>query len=322
MASNVIKYINNALLLDGMKKEMALASVLATAVISGFAIFANKFGVTGINSSVYTFARLIIVAAIMFATIFFLGNFSQLKKLSRKQWLSLAAVGLVGGSIPFLLFFRGLQLVSGPAGSFIQKTMFIFVAIVAVAFLKEKLNLGMIVGGILLLAGNFIFLQLWTQDFAWGTGHTLVLIATLFWAVENTYSKYLLRNMPGNVLAFGRMSFGSLFILVYLAFTGEIALMASLTQDQMLWILATSVILFGYVLTWYNGLKDLSVTAATSILLLGSPITTALNHFFSDAAIIPAQILGTVMILAVIIIMLVIAEKITLPFQQQSRDVS
>src|SRR3989304_2265047 len=33
MASNVIKYINNALLLDGMKKEMALASVLAKACI-------------------------------------------------------------------------------------------------------------------------------------------------------------------------------------------------------------------------------------------------------------------------------------------------
>jgi drug/metabolite transporter (DMT)-like permease len=37
------------------------------------------------------------------------------------------------------------------------------------------------------------------------------------------------------------------------------------------------VLLFGYVTTWYSGLKLIPVTVATSILLLGAPITSLLS---------------------------------------------
>ena len=43
------------------------------------------------------------------------------------------------------------------------------------------------------------------------------------------------------------------------------------------WVLFTAALLLGYVLTWYVGLKQVPVTVATCILLLGSPITTLLQ---------------------------------------------
>src|SRR3989338_4101548 len=132
----MIKYINGFAISIHMKKESALFLVLATAFISGFSIFINKFGVAGINSSIFTFGKNTAVAIFLLSIILMTGNFRKFADLKRKQWLDLAAVGLIGGSIPFLLFFRGLQLTSAAAGSFIQKMMFIFVAVTAVFFLR------------------------------------------------------------------------------------------------------------------------------------------------------------------------------------------
>ena len=43
--------------------------------------------------------------------------------------------------IAFLLFFSGLAMASAPTAAFIHKTMFIWVALMAVPFLGERLGL-------------------------------------------------------------------------------------------------------------------------------------------------------------------------------------
>ena len=82
--------------------------VLATAVISGFSIFINKFGVAITNPYIFAFLKNFWVVLFLSAIIFAAGNFSDLRKLSRKQWGMLIIIGLVGGSIPFLLFFLAI----------------------------------------------------------------------------------------------------------------------------------------------------------------------------------------------------------------------
>jgi len=54
-----------------------------------------------------------------------------------------------------------------------------------------------------------------------------------------------------------------------------------ITLSQISWVLITAVILFGYVITWYSGLKYIPVSQATVILLLGSPITTLLSFIWT-----------------------------------------
>ena len=291
-----------------MKKELAIMAVFATAIISGFSIFINKFAISGMNSSIFTFGKNVMVAMFLAGIILMSGNFSKIKELKKKEWLSLIIVGLIGGSIPFVLFFKGLQLTNSAAGSFIHKTMFIFVAILAIYFLKEKLHKAVFAGAILLLAGNFMILKL--SNFAWTTGSTMILIATLFWAVENTYSKKLLAGMDGNVLAFGRMFFGSVFIMIYLAFTGEIKLLVSLNQNQLGWIMFTTIVLLSYVVTWYNGLQHVKATIATSILLLGSPVTTLLNYVLSGTVLTIGEVAGMISIATGLVIVVMFSEKL------------
>jgi drug/metabolite transporter (DMT)-like permease len=269
--------------------------VFLTALISGFSIFINKFGVGIFKSSeIYTFLRVALVALILGSIL--LIDSKKIKSIKKREWVLLALIGLIGGSIPFLLFFKGLKITSSAEGSFIHKTMFLWVAILATLFLKEKIDRKFLFGALILLFANALLLKKFS--FSPDRGDLLILIATIFWAIENTLSKYLLStpNLDGKTLAFGRMFFGAIFILVYLIFTNQASQIFVLNSKQVFWVLITGIILLFYVLTWYSGLRYIPVSKATAILLLGSPITTALN-LISGAKIPSQEIISGILIL-------------------------
>lgn len=275
-----------------------LLLVFSTALISGFSIFLNKYSVSVINPYIFTFLKNVLVALALCGAIFVVKKWPELKALTKKQWLLLTAIGLIGGSIPFLLFFKGLSLATAAQGSFIHKTMFIFVMILAAVFLKERISKNFLIGALLLLLGNLLALKALPVSF--GSGDALILLATLLWAMENTLAKYVLKDVSGAIVAWGRMFFGAIFILGYLSVTGQIGLMNQLTAGQIGWTAITAILLFGYVMTWYNGLKYIPASLATAILLIGSPITTFLS-LISGGGITTKQILAIIFILAGII---------------------
>jgi drug/metabolite transporter (DMT)-like permease len=272
--------------------------VFLTALVSGFSIFINSFGVKGFDSSVFVFSKNIVVALFLLSIILLFNQFNELKKLSIKHWKQLIVIGFIGGSIPFLLFFKGLQMTAGTASAFIHKTIFIYIAIFALIFLKEKLNKGFFIGALLLLMGNYFLIK---PDFNFSVGHVLILIATLFWAAENTFAKYVLKELSGTIVAFGRMFFGSLIILLFLIFNGKFSIVFNMSIVQYLWILVTSVFLLLYVLTYYNGLKHIKVTTAACVLTLGLPITTILNFIYKGTIISLNQSIGILLIIAGIV---------------------
>jgi drug/metabolite transporter (DMT)-like permease len=275
-----------------MEKRSAFLLVLSTAIISGFSIYMNKFAVKGIDSDVFTFSKNLIVGIFMLSFVLFFSGFSELRRLSRKDWFTLLLIGAIGGSIPFLLFFKGLQLTTAASASLIHKSMFVFVILLAFIFLKERPDKKILFAVGLLLAGNYLMIK---PAFSFNLGDLFILSATALWATENTFSKYALNSLSGNTVAFGRMVFGSLFVLIYLFFTGKSTLLLNLTMPQIQWVLITSGMLVLYVVSWYNGLKYIDVSLATSVLLLGSPITTLLS-LTSGATISTGQAFGILLL--------------------------
>jgi len=255
-----------------MRKGVLL--IFLTAIISGCSIFINQFGVSTINPYIFTGLKNIVVAIMIGCLLLIMKEWRLLKNLRKKQWLLLLAIGLVGGSIPFLLFFKGLALTGAAQGSLIHKTMFIYVMIFATVFLKERVNKKFLFCGLLLLSGNAFLFRFIPHNL--GKGDVFILIATLLWAVESVASKHALKELPSKIVAWGRMFFGSIFILIFLAVIGQISLLTSLNIGQIWWVVITSVLLFGYVMTWYSGLRHVPVFLAAVILLLGLPITTLL----------------------------------------------
>lgn len=255
--------------------------IFSTAIISGFSIFINRFGVATTNPYVFTGLKNIIVAVLICAVLLITKDWKSLKTLNIKQWKSLVIIGLIGGSIPFLLFFKGLSLTTSAQGSFIHKTMFIYVIILAALFLKEKINKKLLAGGLFLLMGSAYLLRYIPHSL--GMGDLFIVLAVLFWAIENIISKKILNELSYQIVSWGRMFFGSIFIIIFLVVTGQISLMVSLNSGQIIWILITSVLLFGYVMTWYSGLRSMPVSLSSTILLLGAPITTLLSFLYTGA---------------------------------------
>ena len=285
----------------GMKNKGYIL-VFLTALISGFSIFINKFGVSLANPYIFTGLKNIVVAVFLGSLLIIFKDFKILKGLEKKDWILLVLIGFIGGSVPFLLFFKGLSLTTAAQGSFFHKTMFLYVAILAAVFLKEKISREFLIGALFLLSSSALILK--TVPHSFGKGDLYIVLAALLWAGENVLSKYTLRKLSGRVVAWGRMFFGSLFILLFLLMTSQISLLGALTPNQMVWVLITSLLLFGYVITWYSGLKSVPVSKATCILLLGSPITTLFSFAFLNSTVVSAEIFGVSLTLLGLILVL------------------
>lgn len=283
-------------------KNKGYLLVLGTAIISGVSIFVNQFGVKVINPYIFAGLKNLVVAILLLCLIFLFREWKSLIKFKIKEWLTLVLIGLVGGSIPFLFFFKGLSLTSGATTSFVHKTMFIYIVVLAVIFLKEKINKNLVIGALLILAGSMMLLKIF-NGFQFGYGEFLVLIATLFWAAEQIISKKALENISPKIVAWGRMFFGFLFIFIFWLATGQMNLLGSLGIAELSWIWITAIFLLGYVLTWYSGLKYLKVSTAVCILSLGAPITSLLE--MAQKGIFDWQIFGgsVIMFLGIVVVL-------------------
>jgi len=278
-----------------MNEKKGIILVLTTALISGVSIYVNSLGVKFANPYVFTGMKNLAVGAFILALILLVKDYKKIKALHKKQWLKLLLVGLIGGAVPFLLFFQGLTMTMAAKGSFIHKTMFIFVSFLAIYFLKEKINKGMLIGLGSLLVGLVLFLGIQPQALAWVD--LLIMIATLLWAVEIIISKNLLKNISANVVAGARMFFGGIFIMMLLLVSGQFGEIMAYGSEQWLWIGITSVFLLGYVMTFYHGLKHVRASVATSILALGAPITGLIALIAQDGITwAPQKTLGFLLI--------------------------
>lgn len=277
-----------------MGEKRGLMLVLLTALVSGVSIFANSFAVRGFDPFAFTFLKNAVVAVFLLSTIILIKELPALRKLTKKQVSKLAAIGLVGGSIPFLLFFYALKMATAINAGFLHKTLFIWATLFAIILLKEKVNKVFIAAAFLLLAGNFLLFNI----SGFGLPEILILGATMLWALENSISKNALKELSGTVVGFGRMFFGSIFILAFLSLTGSLEPVLSLSIPQIQWVLITALLLFGYVFTFYSGLKHLPVHKATAVLLLAQPITAVLSLAFLGKAISVQQGIGLTLIVA------------------------
>ena len=293
-----------------MGENKGLILVLATAIISGFSIFLNSFVVKGFNPFVFTTLKNAFVAVFLISAILLLGEWKNLAKLTNQQWAKLAAVGLIGGSIPFLMFFYALKIASSATtAGFLQKTIFIWATIFAVVFLREKINKMFIAGAILLLLGNFL---LFSNLSVFGLPEMLVLAAAVMWGAEIVLAKHLLSDLYGRIVAFGRMFFGAGFMLLFLAGTGQMQEIGALGTEHWMWVGITGILLFLYVFTFYTGLKYTTVSKATAVLLLGQPITGILSMVFSGKAIGFNEAIGFMLMVAGVVLIIGITYFATL----------
>ena len=280
------------------RRSAGIALAFATACISGVSIYLNGRAVKHFgDATVYTTAKNLVAAAVLVAVALVAarrGPGTAAGPVSRRQWLQLFAVGVIGGSVPFVLFFEGLARAEATQAAFIQKTLVIWVALLAVPLLKERLGALQYVAIALLVAG-----QAWLVGSAgtitFGEGEAMILVATLLWAVEVVYVKHLIGPLSPRLLAAARMGFGSAILIAWVAVSGKWGGLTGLDAAQWRWILLTGLLLTAYVATWYEALARAQAVDVTAVLVFGAVVTAILAGAIDDAAV---SVAGTIAIAA------------------------
>jgi drug/metabolite transporter (DMT)-like permease len=259
---------------------------LATAAISGVSIFANGLAVKQLpDPALYTTLKNGIAAVLLIGLAAATVRPASIRAIPRRSWGWLLLIGAIGGSIPFVLFFTGLAQASAPSAAFIHKTLFIWVALLAVPFLGERLGLAQLGALAVLLVGQALILT--PAGVTWGTGETLIAIATLLWAAETIVARRVLASVPSAVVAAARLGLGLVVLVGYLAVTGGLAGITALQPAQWGWVLLTGLFLGAYVATWFGALQRAPASLVTAILVLGAPVTAGIQALWTGK--VPAE---------------------------------
>ncbi|NMC36012.1 DMT family transporter [Candidatus Beckwithbacteria bacterium] len=262
-----------------MNKGIQLAFI--TAFVSGVSIFINKFAVGAITPPlVFTATKNVGVGLVIIALLIFSRKISQLKSLSKQQIKQLVLIGIIGGSIPFYLFFTGLSQIPAINAALIHKTLVLWVALFGLRFLKENISYLQLGAIFLLFASNALVGGF--SGLSFSTGELMILAATLFWAVENIIAKKALKTLDPDLLTGARMGFGSLILLAFsfIFYPQSVAQVFSLTGTQYFWLGATALTLLAYVMTWYRALKYAPATLVTTVLVASTLVTNVLSAIF------------------------------------------
>ncbi len=270
---------------------LALASV--TALVSGVAVYLNGMGVRSVgDATTYTMAKNLVAALVLVAVgVTVVGRSSPATPSSgRHSWLTpRIAVAVVGGSVPFVLFFEGLSRADSVDAAFIHKTLVVWVAILAVVFLREQTGPRHLVAVALLLGGQ-VALVGGLPALSWGSGEAMIAVATLLWAVEFVVAKRALADIPSHELAAWRMGGGSVLLVAWVLVSGRADTLLAITPTGWAWVLGTGLLLGAYVGTWYAALARIPAVDVAAVLVAGAIITALLQAGFSGAALAPSAL--------------------------------
>ncbi|HYL70583.1 MAG TPA: DMT family transporter, partial [Candidatus Dormibacteraeota bacterium] len=203
---------------------------------------------------------------------------------------------IVGGGLAFALFFEGLARSDAAQAAFVQKSLVLWVALLAVPLLHERLGwqqglaLGALLVGQLMLSGD-------VASHHPAAGLLFVFAAMLLWSIEVVIARALLPLVSPALLGCVRLGVGCAALIAWLALTHSLGQLELVARTQWPLVVVTGVLLAGYVSTWLSALRRAPAVDVTAVLVLGAFITALLSL---PAAHVPRglQVAGMALLLA------------------------
>jgi drug/metabolite transporter (DMT)-like permease len=257
------------------KKGYAFAAVAAT--ISGVSVFVNSLGVRSFADPVlYTalkdaFVGLVLLIPLCFSS----ARRTEYRRLDLRTWIWLVALALTGGSVPFALFYSGLQLTTAATGALVNHFQFVLVALFAAAFLHERLRPAIWAGLAVLLVGTILGTNL--DALQWNVGAALIAASTVLFAIDFVIAKYLLRNLATLTVMTARMTLGTALLFVYVSADGRLAPVTGLNSTQWIFVVVTGLLLLCFTVATFTAIRHASVSAVLAIGTAAPVITTLLQ---------------------------------------------
>lgn len=134
---------------------MWIVYALLSSVFAALTSILAKVGINGVNSTLATAIRTVVVLVMAWGMVFITGTQSGIKDISQKSWLFLALSGLATGA-SWLCYYKALEMGDVSKVAPIDKLSIVFTLILAFVFLHETASAKSIIGGILIAVGTLV----------------------------------------------------------------------------------------------------------------------------------------------------------------------
>lgn len=232
---------------------------------------------------------------------------SDLKKMTKKEWLAISVVALFSGAVGTIFYTAALGLVNYSQYSVVvllqQQLQPIWAISTAALLLKEKLNKNFILWAILaLIAAYFVTFKDLTVNLATGRGTimagVLALSAGLMWGSSTAISKFVLNKVSfwtGTAL---RFYLAPIFALIYIVAVRQTPMLFSLNigQWQTLLLITFSTGLVA-LLFYYYGLKKTPARITTLCELVWPASAVLIDYFYYHKTLSLTQVFGIALLL-------------------------
>ncbi len=128
---------------------------VASAVFASLVAIFGKIGLKGIDSTLATTVRAIVMALFLILAAFSLGKFGQIESIYGKPLVFIIFSG-IAGALSWLFYFFAIK--EGPVSGVvaIDRTSVVFALVLAALFLGESLTLKTVFGGLMILGGALL----------------------------------------------------------------------------------------------------------------------------------------------------------------------
>ena len=215
---------------------------------------------------------------------------NMLRQISRKQWLSMAVVAVLGAAAVPTLVFTALALTEVNNVVLVGQLDTPIVLALSVLLLGERVNKWVVAGAAIAFVGVGLTVFLQPADsnsismgmgLSIGRGELLTLIAAVLKAVANVFSKTSLQDIPLGIFSVFRMVVGTIaFFAATLVLYGTEHFADVRTPFLWQWMLgyAAIIVVMGQLL-WFSGLKR-SSASEISLAAAFNPLVGILAAFF------------------------------------------
>lgn len=255
----------------GERKIIPYLEVLFAVLVWGASFIATKVGVRDVTPITVVWLRFGMGVLILGMAVAARREFAWPAK---NEWAYFALLGLLGITWHQWLQSTGLVTAQASTTAWIVATTPIFMALLGVLVLKEKLSAGQ-VGGILLAAVG-VLLVVSKGDLAsvfrgkFGTpGDYLIMLSAPNWAIFSTLSRRGLQKHPAARMMFFVMTFGWLFTSIGFFAGGHFDQIAKLTSNGWIGVAFLGIFCSGLAyIAWYDGLQAIAASQVGAFLYL------------------------------------------------------
>lgn len=134
---------------------MWMLFAVGSAVFAALTSILAKVGIEGVNSTLATAIRTLVVLGMSWGMVFLTNAQNGIGQISRKSWLFLILSGLATGA-SWLCYYRALQMGDASKVVPIDKMSVVITLVLAFVFLHEPFTVKSLIGCVLIGAGTLV----------------------------------------------------------------------------------------------------------------------------------------------------------------------